>query len=277
MKKYLNLMKNILTKGIEKTDRTKVGTISIFGQRMSFDLSKGFPLVTTKKVNFSSIVAELLWFLRGDTDVKYLEDHNIKIWSPFANENRSIGPMYGEQWMRCNGQINQIEEVIKTLKTNPNSRRMIVCSWNVSLIPRDETVQPKDNPKNGLMSLAPCHTIFQFYVANGKLSCLLFQRSADMFIGVPFNIASYSLLVYIIADITNLIPGSFVWIGGDCHIYNNHINQVKTQLSRKPFPLPQLKIHKKISSIDDFMKLTVNDFSVENYQYHERIFGELNV
>lgn len=233
---YQELLRHILTQGSEKTDRTGTGTRSVFGYQMRFDLQAGFPLLTTKKVHFKSIVYELLWFLRGDTNIGYLKEHGVSIWDEWADENGDLGPIYGKQWRDWQG-IDQIAQVIETLKHNPDSRRMLVSAWNV--------------PELGKMALQPCHALFQFYVADGKLSCQLYQRSADVFLGVPFNIASYALLTMMMAQQCDLALGDFVWTGGDVHLYSNHLTQAQEQLSRSPRPLPQLELD-KAQSIDAY-------------------------
>lgn len=260
---YENTLRDILTNGITKTDRTGVGTISSFSHRMEFDLSEGFPLITTKKVYMKGVVGELLWFLRGDTNIQWLQSHNIHIWDEWADENGNLGKVYGYQWRsweRADGTtVDQISEVIQSIKTNPNSRRHIVNAWNVGEL---------DN-----MALPPCHMMFQFYVHDGKLSCQMYQRSADMFLGVPFNIASYSLLLMMVAQQTGLQPGKFFWVGGDCHIYTNHIKQVEEQLSREPYPFPELKLAKKGSIFDyDF-----DDVELLGYQSHPGIKAPIAV
>lgn len=247
MDNYLNLLKDILENGTDKSDRTGTGTKSLFGYQLRFDLSKGFPLVTTKKTHLKSIIHELLWFLKGDTNIKYLNDNGVNIWNEWADENGELGPIYGKQWTDWNG-INQIKELINQIKHNQDSRRLIVSAWNVSELPN--------------MALAPCHTLFQFYVADGKLSLQLYQRSADAFLGVPFNIASYSLLLMMVAQVCNLEVGDYIHSFGDAHIYNNHIEQVKLQLSRKPIPLPTMKINPNVKNIFNF---TFEDFNLENY------------
>ena len=247
MNNYLNLLKDILENGTDKSDRTGTGTKSLFGYQLRFDLSKGFPLVTTKKTHLKSIIHELLWFLKGDTNIKYLNDNGVSIWNEWADENGNLGPIYGKQWRNWNG-TDQIKEVISQIKNNPDSRRIIVSAWNVSEIPN--------------MALAPCHTLFQFYVADGKLSLQLYQRSGDAFLGVPFNIASYSLLLMMVAQVCNLEVGDFIHTFGDVHIYNNHIEQVKLQLSREPKTLPTIKLNKNVKNIFDF---TYEDFTLENY------------
>jgi thymidylate synthase len=258
MQIYLDLLNKILNEGTEKHDRTGVGTLSIFGHQMRFDLNDGFPLVTTKKVHLKSIIYELLWFLNGDTNVKFLNDNKVSIWDEWADENGDLGHIYGYQWRSwetTNGKhIDQIAEVVNSLKQNPDSRRHIVCAWNVGDLSN--------------MALPPCHALFQFYVANGKLSCQLYQRSADVFLGVPFNIASYALLTMMMAQVCDLQVGEFIHSFGDTHIYLNHIEQVKTQLSRKPFALPQMKINADVKSIFEFK---YEDFELQNYECHSAI------
>ncbi|HQS23994.1 MAG: thymidylate synthase [Sphingobacteriia bacterium 24-36-13] len=258
MQQYHDLLKHILANGVAKTDRTGTGTISCFGYQMRFDLAKGFPLVTTKKLHLKSIIYELLWFLKGDTNTKYLTDHGVSIWNEWANENGDLGPVYGKQWRSWEGAdgkvIDQITDVLHQLKHNPDSRRMIVSAWNVGELSQ--------------MALMPCHSLFQFYVADGKLSCQLYQRSADVFLGVPFNIASYALLTMMMAQVTGLQYGDFVHSFGDVHIYNNHLDQVNLQLSRDPYPLPTMKLNPTVTSIFDF---DFNDFTLENYQCHPAI------
>ena len=258
MQAYLQLLQHILDNGVSKTDRTGTGTASCFGYQMRFDLSMGFPLVTTKKLHLKSIIYELLWFLKGDTNIGYLKEHGVRIWDEWANENGDLGPVYGKQWRSWEGAdgkvYDQIKDVINQLKKNPDSRRMIVSAWNVSELSQ--------------MALMPCHTIFQFYVAAGKLSCQLYQRSADVFLGVPFNIASYALLTMMMAHITGLKLGDFVHTFGDVHIYNNHLEQVKLQLSRTAFPLPIMKLNPAVKDIDGF---NFEDFTLENYQSHPAI------
>lgn len=277
MKQYLDLLTHILENGTEKGDRTGTGTRSVFGYQMRFDLQKGFPLVTTKKLHIRSIVHELLWFLTGDTNIQYLKDNGVRIWDEWATESGDLGPLYGKQWVawqKPNGEtINQIAEVIDTLKSNPNSRRMIVTAWNPADLP-NESISPQQNVENGQMALATCHAFFQFYVANGKLSCQLYQRSADTFLGVPFNIASYALLVHMIAQQTGLDVGEFVWTGGDVHLYNNTIEQAKEQITRKPYPLPKLLIKRKPDSIFDYQ---FEDFEIVDYQSHPHIKATVSV
>jgi len=258
MQQYLDLLQHILDNGTEKSDRTGTGTISYFGYQMRFDLSKGFPLVTTKKLHLKSIIYELLWFLRGETNIKYLKEHGVSIWNEWADENGELGPVYGKQWRSWQGSdgkvIDQISDALKQIKNNPDSRRIIVSAWNVADLPK--------------MALMPCHALFQFYVADGKLSCQLYQRSADVFLGVPFNIASYALLTMMIAQVCDLEPGDFVHTFGDVHIYSNHLEQVKLQLSRKPYPLPTMKLNPAVKNIFDFR---FEDFILENYQHHPAI------
>lgn len=261
MKQYLDMLRYVLENGVDKMDRTGVGTRSVFGQQMRFDLSKGFPLMTTKKMHLKSIIHELLWFIKGDTNVKYLQDNGVRIWNEWADENGNLGPIYGSQWRNWNGEgIDQLAQVVDKLKNNPNDRRMIVSAWNVSKIPE--------------MRLPPCHMMFQFYVANGKLSCMLYQRSCDMFLGVPFNIASYALLTMMLAQVCNLKPGEFVHTLGDTHIYHNHFEQVKEQLSREPLHLPTMKLNPAIKDINDFK---YEDFTLENYECYGAIKAQVAV
>jgi thymidylate synthase len=258
MQQYLQLLQHILDNGTEKTDRTGTGTKSCFGYQMRFDLQKGFPMVTTKKLHVKSIFYELLWFLKGDTNIKYLKEKGVSIWDEWANDAGELGPVYGEQWRSWKGAdgvvVDQITELIKQIKTTPDSRRLIVSAWNVAELPK--------------MALMPCHTLFQFYVADGKLSCQLYQRSADVFLGVPFNIASYALLTMMIAQVCDLEPGDFVHSFGDVHLYNNHIEQAKLQLTRTPFELPTLKIN---PAVKDIFSFDFSDFTIENYQCHPAI------
>src|SRR6188472_2519364 len=255
MQQYLDLLQHILDTGVQKTDRTGTGTISTFGYQMRFNLQDGFPLVTTKKLHVKSIVHELLWFLKGDTNIKYLKENGVKIWDEWADENGNLGPVYGKQWRSWEGAngktVDQVSELIEQLKTNPDSRRMIISAWNVADLPK--------------MKLMPCHCLFQFYVANGKLSCQLYQRSADVFLGVPFNIASYALLTMMIAQVCDLEPGEFVHSFGDVHLYNNHFEQAQLQLTRTPFPLPTMKIDPGVKDIFEFK---FEDFELMNYQSH---------
>lgn len=264
MKQYLDYLRHILTHGVEKADRTGVGTLSVFGYQMRFNLQEGFPLVTTKKLHTRSIIYELLWFLRGDTNLAYLHENKVSIWDEWADAEGNLGPIYGKQWRAWGAAegktVDQIAELIKLIKTNPDSRRLIINAWNVGELPQ--------------MKLLPCHVLFQFYVAQGRLSCQLYQRSADSFLGVPFNIASYSLLTQMIAQQCDLEVGEFIWSGGDCHIYLNHLEQVKLQLTRKPYPLPQLHIKRKPASIFDYQ---FEDFEILNYQCHPAIRGEVAI
>ena len=264
MKQYLSLLETILAKGVRKEDRTGTGTISLFGHQMRFDLSEGFPVLTTKKLHLKSIIHELLWFLKGETNVRYLQENNVRIWNEWADENGELGPIYGYQWRSwptADGRhIDQISNLIDGLKNNPDSRRHIVSAWNVGEIEN--------------MHLPPCHILFQFYVADGKLSCQLYQRSCDVFLGVPFNVASYALLTMTMAQVTGYKPGDFVWTGGDVHIYTNHLEQVKLQLTRNPLALPQLKINPEIKSIFDFK---FEDFELVNYEAHPHIPGKVAV
>lgn len=263
MKQYLELLQHVKENGIKKQDRTGTGTISVFGYQMRFDLSEGFPLVTTKQCHLKSIIYELLWFLQGDTNIKYLNDHGVTIWNEWADENGDLGPVYGAQWRSWHtgkGAIDQITDVIQQIKQNPDSRRLIVSAWNVGELEK--------------MALMPCHAFFQFYVADGKLSCQLYQRSADIFLGVPFNIASYSLLMMMIAQVCDLEVGDFVHTFGDAHIYLNHLEQVDTQLSREPYPLPLMKLNPDVNDIFEFV---YEDFELTNYQYHGRITAPIAV
>ena len=277
MRQYLDLLQHILDNGVQKGDRTGTGTLSVFGHQMRFDLQQGFPLVTTKKLHIRSIVHELLWFLSGDTNIRYLKDNGVRIWDEWATEDGELGPLYGKQWVAWqspNGEvINQIAQVVETLKTNPNSRRMIVTAWNPSDLP-DESISPQANVEQGKMALATCHAFFQFYVANNRLSCQLYQRSADTFLGVPFNIASYALLTHMIAQQTGYDVGEFIWTGGDVHLYNNTIEQAKIQLQREPLPLPDLVIKRKPDSIFDYQ---FDDFEIVNYEAHPHIKAEVSV
>jgi thymidylate synthase len=258
MQQYLKLLQYILDEGVNKSDRTGTGTKSCFGYQMRFNLQEGFPLVTTKKLHVKSIIHELLWFIKGETNIKYLTDNGVSIWNEWADENGELGPVYGKQWRSWEGAEgkvhDQLSDVIRQIKTNPDSRRIIISAWNVADLPK--------------MALMPCHTMFQFYVAEGKLSCQLYQRSADVFLGVPFNIASYALFTMMIAQVCGLEPGDFVHTFGDVHLYNNHFEQAKLQLARKPFPLPTMRINPKVKSIFDF---TYEDFTLENYQFHPPI------
>lgn len=264
MKQYLDLLQRVLDEGTAKGDRTGTGTVSVFGHQMRFDLKEGFPVLTTKKLHLKSIIYELLWFIAGDTNIKYLTDNGVRIWNEWADENGDLGPIYGHQWRSWTASdgrvIDQLSEVIDTIKNNPNSRRMLVCAWN-----------PGDLDK---MALPPCHCMFQFYVADGKLSCMLYQRSCDIFLGVPFNIASYALLTMMIANVCGLEYGEFVHTLGDAHIYNNHLEQVKLQLSREPRALPKMKINPDVKSIFDYK---YEDFELCDYDPHPHIKGEVSV
>ena len=261
MRQYLELLQRILDEGVQKGDRTGTGTISIFGHQMRFNLSEGFPLVTTKKVHLKSIIYELLWLISGDTNIKYLHDHKVTIWDEWANADGDLGPVYGAQWRNWNNEgIDQIQQVIDSIKNNPNSRRHIVTAWNPSVLPDEHEKDFSKNVSAGKAALPPCHAFFQFYVANNRLSCQLYQRSADVFLGVPFNIASYSLLTMMMAQVCGLEPGDFVHTFGDVHIYNNHIEQVKLQLSREPRPLPTMKLNPDVKSLFDFK---YEDFTLE--------------
>ncbi|MEE3098078.1 MAG: thymidylate synthase [Bacteroidota bacterium] len=274
MKQYHDLLKHILENGSQKGDRTGTGTISCFGYQMRFNLSEGFPLLTTKKLHLKSIIHELLWFIKGETNIQYLKDHKVRIWDEWADENGDLGPVYGHQWRNWNSEgIDQIEVLIDQIKSNPNSRRMIVSAWNPSVLP-DTTKSFTENVKNGKAALPPCHAFFQFYVSEGKLSCQLYQRSADTFLGVPFNIASYALFTMMIAQVTDLQLGDFVHTFGDVHLYNNHIDQAKEQLSRDTRPLPQMKINPKIKDITAF---TFEDFELINYDPHPHIKAAVSI
>jgi thymidylate synthase len=264
MKQYLDLLDHVLKSGTEKKDRTGTGTISVFGYQMRFNLEEGFPVLTTKKLHLRSIIHELLWFISGDTNIRYLTENGVKIWNEWADKDGNLGPVYGYQWRSwptaSGKKIDQLSEVIRDIKKSPDSRRLIVSAWNVGEIEK--------------MALPPCHLMFQFYVAGGRLSCQLYQRSCDIFIGVPFNIASYALLTLMIAQVTGLKPGDFIHTLGDAHIYLNHIEQVKLQLSRKPFALPQMEIN---PAIDDIFKFRFEDFTLKNYEAHPHIRGEISV
>ena len=274
MKQYHDLLEHVLEQGNVKGDRTGTGTLSVFGYQMRFDLAKGFPMVTTKKLHLKSIIYELLWFLNGDTNVKYLQENGVRIWNEWADENGDLGPVFWHQWRNWNSEeIDQIKEVIHTLKHNPNSRRMLVSAWNPSVLP-DTSVSFSENVANGKAALPPCHAFFQFYVADGKLSCQLYQRSADIFLGVPFNIASYALFTLMMAQVCGYQPGEFVHTFGDAHIYNNHREQVELQLSREPRPLPTMKLNPEVKNIFDF---TFDDFELLNYDPHPHIKGVVAV
>jgi thymidylate synthase len=264
MQQYLDLLQHILDTGAAKTDRTGTGTTSCFGRQMRFDLAKGFPLVTTKKLHLKSIIYELLWFLRGDTNIRYLKEHGVSIWDEWADANGELGPVYGKQWRSWEGAdgstVDQITQVVDQIRKTPDSRRLIVSAWNVADLPR--------------MALMPCHAIFQFYVADGRLSCQLYQRSADVFLGVPFNIASYALLTMMVAQVCDLAPGDFVHTFGDVHLYNNHLEQAKLQLSRQPYPLPVMKLN---PAVKDIFSFHFEDFTLENYQFHPAIKASVAV
>ena len=274
MKAYLDLIQDILDNGTQKGDRTGTGTKSVFGRQIRFDLSKGFPMVTTKKLHLKSILHELLWFIKGDTNIKYLNDNGVKIWNAWADENGDLGPVYGSQWRNWNGEgIDQLAMVVDQLKTNPNNRRIMISAWNPSVMP-DTTKTFSENVANGKAALPPCHAFFQFYVAEGKLSCQLYQRSADVFLGVPFNIASYALMVMMLAQVCDLEVGEFVHSFGDVHLYNNHFDQVELQLSRETKPLPMMKINPAIKDIEQF---TFEDFELVGYEHHAPIKGAVSV
>jgi thymidylate synthase len=264
VQQYLDMMRHVLEHGTRKHDRTGTGTLSIFGHQLRFNLGEGFPLLTTKKLHMKSIVHELLWFLKGDTNVRYLQEHGVRIWNEWADENGELGPVYGSQWRSwrtASGEtVDQISRVVSEIKDNPDSRRLIVSAWNVGEIER--------------MALPPCHTLFQFYVANGELSCQLYQRSADVFLGVPFNIASYSLLTLMVAHVTGMKPGDFVHTFGDAHLYQNHLEQAKLQLGRTPYPLPRLNINPAVSSLFEFQ---YEDFELMDYRSHPNIKADISV
>lgn len=275
MRQYLELLQRILDEGFQKGDRTGTGTLSIFGHQMRFNLSEGFPLATTKKVHLKSIIYELLWLVSGDTNIKYLHEHKVSIWDEWADAKGDLGPVYGAQWRNWNNEgIDQIQQVIDSIKDNPNSRRHIVTAWNPSVLPDEHEKDFSKNVAAGKAALPPCHAFFQFYVANNKLSCQLYQRSADVFLGVPFNIASYSLLTMMTAQVCGLEPGDFVHTFGDVHIYNNHIEQVKLQLSREPRPLPTMKLNPEIKNLFDFK---YEDFTLENYNPYDAIKAEVSI
>ncbi len=274
MKQYLDLVKHVLKNGDYKGDRTGTGTKSVFGYQMRFDLNDGFPLVTTKKLHLKSIIHELLWFINGETNIKYLKDNGVKIWDAWADESGNLGPVYGSQWRNWNNEkIDQISQLIDLIKNNPDSRRMLVSAWNPSVLP-DTKKSFSENVMNGKAALPPCHAFFQFYVSNNKLSCQLYQRSADIFLGVPFNMASYALFTHMIAHVCNLDVGDFVHTFGDAHIYSNHTEQIELQLSRKPRKLPTLNIKRKVDSIFDFK---FEDFEIINYDPHPHIKGKVSV
>ncbi|QBL09939.1 thymidylate synthase [Rheinheimera sp. D18] len=271
MKQYLELMRHVLEQGHKKTDRTGTGTISVFGYQMRFDLQQGFPLVTTKKCHLRSIIHELLWFLKGETNIGYLTDNGVSIWNEWATESGELGPVYGAQWRSWQaidgGTIDQISQLITDIKRTPDSRRLIVSAWNPAVLP-DTRISPKQNAAAGKQALPPCHTLFQFYVNDGKLSCQLYQRSADIFLGVPFNIASYALLTLMVAQVCDLQPGDFIHTLGDAHLYSNHLEQVNTQLARQPFALPKMQLNPEVKDIFSFK---FEDFTLSDYQAHPHI------
>ncbi|CAM3784656.1 thymidylate synthase [Parendozoicomonas haliclonae] len=271
MKQYLDLMRHVKENGVFKDDRTGTGTYSVFGYQMRFDLAEGFPLVTTKKCHLRSIVHELLWFLKGETNTRYLKENGVSIWDEWADDTGDLGPVYGKQWRSWEGPngevVDQIKDLINEIKKNPDSRRLVISAWNPTVLP-DVSMSPRDNAANGRQALPPCHCLFQFYVLNGKLSCQLYQRSADIFLGVPFNIASYALLTMMIAQVCELELGDFVHTFGDAHLYSNHMEQVDEQLSRNPLPLPEMKLNPAITDLFDF---TFDDFELVNYQSHPHI------
>jgi thymidylate synthase len=277
MRQYLELLDLILAQGAAKEDRTGTGTVGVFGHQMRFNLQEGFPMLTTKKLHWKSIAIELLWFLRGDTNLAYLKEHGVRIWDDWATEDGELGPLYGKQWTKWatpdGREINQIAQVIEQIKARPNSRRLIVSAWNPADLP-DESISPQANVQQGRMALAACHALFQFQVMDDKLSCQLYQRSADVFLGVPFNIASYALLTHMIAQQCDLEVGDFVWTGGDVHLYRNTLEQAKSQRQREPYALPTLKILRKPDSIFDY---TFDDFVIENYQAHPHISAKVAV
>ena len=271
MRQYLDLLNRILDEGVEKGDRTGTGTTSVFGHQMRFDLANGFPLLTTKKLHLRSIIHELLWFLSGDTNIRYLKENGVSIWDEWATPDGELGPVYGEQWRSWKTQdgrvIDQISEVLAEIKRNPDSRRLVVSAWNPAVLP-DPSISPKDNAAAGKQALPPCHCLFQFYVADGKLSCQLYQRSGDIFLGVPFNIASYALLTLMMAQVCDLQPGDFVHTLGDAHLYSNHLEQADTQLSREPRPLPTMTLN---PAVKDLFAFTFEDFTLSDYEPHAHI------
>ncbi len=276
MRQYLDLLRHVRENGIEKRDRTGTGTLSVFGYQMRFDLAQGFPLLTTKKLHIRSIVHELLWFLAGDTNIGYLKAHKVRIWDEWATADGDLGPVYGRQWRAWpagDGAIDQIAEAVETIRTRPDSRRIIVVAWNPAELP-DETVPPQENVREGRMALAPCHCLFQFWVGDGRLSCQLYQRSCDVFLGVPFNIASYALLTHMMAQQCDLEPGEFVWTGGDVHLYLNHLEQADLQLTRTPGPLPRLLVHRRPPSIFDYR---YEDFEITGYEAAPNIPAPISV
>lgn len=271
MQQYLELMRHVKENGTKKEDRTGTGTVSVFGYQMRFNLADGFPLVTTKKCHMRSITHELLWFLKGETNIQYLQDNGVSIWDEWATEEGELGPVYGKQWRSWEGSdgqiVDQISELIEQIKNNPDSRRLMVSAWNPTVLP-DTQFSPKENAANGKQALPPCHTLFQFYVIDGKLSCQLYQRSGDVFLGVPFNIASYALFTMMVAQVCDLALGDFVHTFGDAHLYSNHLEQAELQLSRQPHPLPQMKINPQVKDIFAF---TIDDFELVGYQAHPHI------
>ena len=277
MKQYLELLQRVRTEGAPKGDRTGTGTWSVFGHQMRFDLGEGFPLVTTKKIHLKSVIHELLWFLKGDTNTTYLRDNGVTIWDEWADKSGDLGPIYGYQWRSWpapdGSHIDQIRQVVEQIRTTPDSRRIIVSAWNPADLP-DESISPQENVARGKMALAPCHAFFQFYVRDGRLSCQLYQRSADIFLGVPFNIASYALLTMMVAQVCGLEPGDFIHTLGDAHLYSNHLEQADLQLSRAPFPLPTMKLNPDVKDLDDF---AYEDFEIQDYQCHPGIRAPIAV
>lgn len=277
MKQYLDLLRHVRDNGTRKSDRTGTGTVSVFGYQMRFDLQQGFPLVTTKKVHLKSIIHELLWFLKGETNIRYLKENGVSIWNEWATEGGELGPVYGKQWRSWEGPngevVDQIAELVDEIKRNPDSRRLVVSAWNPALLP-DVKFSPRQNAEQGKQALPPCHCLFQFYVVDGKLSCQLYQRSGDVFLGVPFNIASYALLTLMIAQVTGLQPGEFVHTFGDVHLYLNHFEQAEIQLAREPNPLPQMRLNPDIHNVFDFC---YEDFELQNYQPHAAISAPVAV
>ncbi|MDT8406060.1 MAG: thymidylate synthase [Methylococcales bacterium] len=277
MKVYLDLLAKLIEAGEEKSDRTGWGTFAIFGHQLRINLNEGFPLLTTKKVHFKSVVHELLWFLQGDTHIRYLNDQGVTIWDEWADEQGSLGPIYGQQWRSWRGPdgqvIDQLQQIISTLRTRPDSRRMVVSAWNVADLP-DETLSPQQNVHNGKMALAPCHVLFQFYAAGGVLSCQVYQRSCDVFLGLPFNLASYALLTHIVADQVDMQPGDLIWTGGDVHLYKPHLTQARQQLQRSPKPLPTLLINRRPATLFDYR---YEDFSLQGYQPDAALKAEVAV
>jgi thymidylate synthase len=277
MKQYLDLLRHVREHGTFKGDRTGTGTYSVFGYQMRFDLAQGFPLVTTKKIHLKSVIHELLWFLKGETNTRYLKENGVRIWDEWADESGDLGPVYGYQWRNWPApdgrHIDQVAQIVEQIRTNPNSRRIIVSAWNPADLP-DERIPPQANVAQGRMALAPCHAFFQFYVSDGRLSCQLYQRSADIFLGVPFNIASYALLTLMLAQVCDLQPGDFIHTLGDAHIYTNHQEQIELQLTREPFPLPSIRLNPEVKDLFDF---TYEDFELVNYQHHPHIKGVVAV